>query len=132
MIVSLSGTVIGLILGLLLSFLRDLRPASTKANWPTGARRQSAGSAQPTLNTCAARRMIVQAVFLYYAGYKLLHWTPISAGIVIVSLNTAAYMAEIIRSGIQSIDRGQREAAFFDGHERGPCLPPDHPAPGHP
>lgn len=30
---------------------------------------------------------------------------------VIISVNTAAYMAEIIRSGIQSIDPGQMEAA---------------------
>lgn len=36
---------------------------------------------------------------------------PIATGIVALSLNAAAYIAEIFRGGIQSIDRGQMEAA---------------------
>ncbi|MTT33219.1 ABC transporter permease subunit [Terrilactibacillus sp. BCM23-1] len=35
----------------------------------------------------------------------------IAAGIIALSLNSAAYVAEIVRAGIQSIDRGQMEAA---------------------
>ena len=34
-----------------------------------------------------------------------------TAGIFVISVNTGAYMAEIIRSGIQSVDKGQTEAA---------------------
>lgn len=55
--------------------------------------------------------MMVQAVFLYYLFKPVLHWNNLTAGMVIISVNTAAYMAEIIRSGIQSIDPGQMEAA---------------------
>ncbi|WP_295138202.1 amino acid ABC transporter permease [uncultured Catenibacterium sp.] len=55
--------------------------------------------------------MMVQAVFLYYLFKPVLHWNNFAAGMVIISINTAAYMAEIIRSGIQSIDAGQMEAA---------------------
>ena len=54
---------------------------------------------------------MVQAVFLYYLFKPVLHWNNFTAGMVIISVNTAAYMAEIIRSGIQSIDPGQMEAA---------------------
>lgn len=36
---------------------------------------------------------------------------PIATGVVALSLNAAAYIAEIFRAGIQSIDRGQMEAA---------------------
>ena len=36
----------------------------------------------------------------------------ITAGILVVSLNTGAYMAEIVRGGIVSIDKGQYEAAL--------------------
>ena len=57
--------------------------------------------------------MIVQAVVIYYglseaAGVNL---HPLFAGIVIVSINTGAYMAEVVRGGIESIDKGQTEAA---------------------
>ena len=55
--------------------------------------------------------MMVQAMFIYYLGKPVIGWTPITAGLIIISINTGAYMAEIIRSGIQSIDPGQMEAA---------------------
>lgn len=57
--------------------------------------------------------MMVQAVIIYYglqegAGINL---NPLMAGILIVSINTGAYMAEVVRGGIESIDIGQMEAA---------------------
>ncbi|MEA4890879.1 MAG: amino acid ABC transporter permease [Clostridiaceae bacterium] len=57
--------------------------------------------------------MIVQAMVIYYGSMSLLgiDLAPITAGILIVSVNTGAYMSEIIRGGIESIDRGQAEAA---------------------
>ena len=39
----------------------------------------------------------------------------IPAGLFIVSINTGAYMAEIVRGGILSIDRGQLEGAYSVG-----------------
>lgn len=36
---------------------------------------------------------------------------PLQAAIIVLSLNEAAYMAEIIRAAISSIDRGQLDAA---------------------
>ena len=55
--------------------------------------------------------MMVQAVFLYYLLKPVFNWSSFTAGMFIISINTAAYMAEIIRSGIQSVDVGQTEAA---------------------
>lgn len=54
---------------------------------------------------------MVQAVFLFYGLKPYLGWSPMVAGVCIISVNTGAYMAEIIRSGIQSVDRGQIEGA---------------------
>lgn len=56
--------------------------------------------------------MIVQAVVVFYglAAYGL-HLNTFVAGVIVVSLNTGAYMAEIVRGGIISIDKGQYEAA---------------------
>ena len=59
--------------------------------------------------------MMVQAMFIYYAGKPVIGWNPITAGLIIISINTGAYMAEIIRSGIQSVDKGQNEAAMSLG-----------------
>ncbi len=57
--------------------------------------------------------MIVQAMVIYYGSAELwgLDMSPIVAALFIVSINTGAYMAEIARGGIISIDKGQYEAA---------------------
>lgn len=55
--------------------------------------------------------MMVQAMFIFYLLKPTLQWTPFVAGLVIISINTGAYMSEIIRAGIQSVDNGQNEAA---------------------
>ena len=58
--------------------------------------------------------MVLQAVFIYYGlpyfGGAL--WPSVwAAAIVVVSINTGAYMAESVRGGIISIDPGQTEGA---------------------
>lgn len=59
--------------------------------------------------------MVAQSVFLYYGLRSIFQWTPLTAGLIIVTFNTAAYMSEIIRSGIQSIPFGQTEASLALG-----------------
>ncbi|MBD8067772.1 amino acid ABC transporter permease [Bacillus sp. PS06] len=57
--------------------------------------------------------LLVQ-IFLIHFGlvpFLIGKTNPIFAGILALSLNAAAYIAEIFRAGIQSIDRGQMEAA---------------------
>jgi len=56
--------------------------------------------------------MIVQAMFIYYGSKGIgMGWSVLSASIFIVSLNTGAYVAEIMRGGITSVDFGQTEGA---------------------
>ncbi len=57
--------------------------------------------------------LIVLAFFVYFGipmaiGIRL---DALVAGIISLSMNAGAYMAEIVRAGIQSIDKGQMEAA---------------------
>ncbi len=56
--------------------------------------------------------MLVQLYFLYYGLPKMgIFLTSFMASVIGLSLNIGAYMAEIIRGGIQAIDKGQFEAA---------------------
>ena len=64
--------------------------------------------------------MIVLAYFIYFGLPYLLNTiigiggvmlTALQAGTICLALNCGAYMAEIIRAGIESVDRGQMEAA---------------------
>jgi len=70
-----------------------------------------------------ATPMLVQIALIYYVvfagvkvlpGFKLfgfIRFDRFFPGVVALSLNSGAYLSEIIRSGIQSIDGGQTEAA---------------------
>ena len=58
--------------------------------------------------------LLLQLYFFYFALTQMITFiklTKFSATATALALNVAAYMAEIIRSGIQSIDKGQTEAA---------------------
>ncbi len=68
--------------------------------------------------------LMLQMFFIYFAPYYLfgISLTPeskFSATIIAFIINYAAYFAEIYRSGIQSIPRGQYEAAQVLGYSRG-------------
>lgn len=56
---------------------------------------------------------IVQLFFIYFGlnSLQIISLNNTSAGIITVAINAGAYFAEIIRAGIQSIDKGQTEAA---------------------
>lgn len=61
--------------------------------------------------------LILQLALIYFAtpqliGYKI---SPIEAGVLTFSLNSAAYSSETIRAGIMAVDKGQREAAMSLG-----------------
>ena len=56
--------------------------------------------------------------------------TPVTAAIIGLSLNEAAYMAEIIRGGLLSVDKGQVEATDAFGMTRCARFAPGHHAPG--
>lgn len=61
--------------------------------------------------------LLVQIVIVYFttASVGLRFNSLFFAGLVALSLNAAAYVAEIFRAGIQSIDRGQMEAGRSSG-----------------
>ena len=48
--------------------------------------------------------------------------SPLVAGVITLSLNAGAYMAEIVRGGVQSVDRGQMEAARSLGLSYGTAM----------
>ena len=73
--------------------------------------------------------LMVQLMFIFYGlpmiGVKIpdISWIPnfsrFAAGIVAMSMNSCAYVAEVIRSGIQAVDYGQTEAARSVGFSSG-------------
>ena len=57
--------------------------------------------------------MTVQLLLLHFAVFPMvgINISAVSEAVVIFGLNSGAYMAEILRSGINAVDKGQMEAS---------------------
>lgn len=55
--------------------------------------------------------LLVQLFIIYYGLFMIIELPDFVSGVITVALNSAAYIAEIIRAGIQAVDKGQMEAA---------------------
>ena len=109
--VSLIGTFFGLILGLLVGGIRAVKLDYTAGPIARFFKKLLDVIINVYITVFRGTPMMVQAIFIYYALLNVLHWDNLTAAIFVISINTGAYMSEIIRAGIQSIDPGQTEAA---------------------
>ncbi|RJP69459.1 MAG: amino acid ABC transporter permease [Candidatus Abyssobacteria bacterium SURF_17] len=62
--------------------------------------------------------LLVQLFYLYYALARFVLLPDMAAAVIGMSVCYGAYMGEVFRAGIQSIDRGQTEAAMSLGLNR--------------
>jgi len=119
LLISLTGTVIGFLIGLLVAILRTV-PTSRRTVMPVKVLKKLLNLILSIyIEVFRGTPMIVQAMVIYYgammAGIIGRGTSVPMVAIFIVSINTGAYMAEIIRGGIISVDKGQKEAAHAIG-----------------
>ena len=99
-LLSLFSLVIGTSLGALIGFIQMSKSKILK------------GISKLYIEIVRGTPMMVQITIVYFGSFLFfgVDMNGFLAALIAVSLNSAAYVAEIIRSGIQSIDRGQEEA----------------------
>lgn len=96
-LIAFSSVFIGLILGIILCLMKISRNKVLN------------GISSAYIEFFRGTPLIVQVYIIYFGLPFNLPKFP--AGVIALSLNSGAYVAEIIRSGIQSVDNGQMEAA---------------------
>ncbi len=91
--------IVGVFLGTLLSILRYKNIATPIIN--------------AFISVIRGTPLILQLSFIFFAVPQLINmpFSIMTAGIITFGINSSAYVAEIIRSGIESIPKGQFEAA---------------------
>ena len=121
--IAVIGTVVAFFLALGLVFLRLMEIDRSDNDFVRFWKVVGVGFAKVYSAVMRGTPMMIQGLIIYYAGTGLLTgqgmtptqilsvWSPFNAGLVTVSLNSTAYMMEVLRGGIQAIDRGQTEAA---------------------
>ena len=119
LIIAISGTVLGLFLALFLIVFRIQEKDSRDSKTMLFMKRTSILMSSSYVEFFRGTPMMVQAAIFYYGlammGFRI---PVIIAGIFIVTLNTAAYLTEVLRSGINAIDKGQMEASRSLGMTR--------------
>ena len=121
LLVSLIGTVIGLMIGILIGMYRTIPdPKTNKRLGKVLKVFKKIGDYLLTayIEIFRGTPMMVQAMVIFW-GFALLNGgqtlNVVVSGLFIVSINTGAYMAEIVRGGIISISKGQFEGAHAIG-----------------
>ncbi len=111
-LIAILGTFFGLVLSFLVTVLRLLEKDSRDLFHTVVFKKIGNILGVIYVELFRGTPMMVQAMIFYYGlagmGIRL---NLIVAGVIIVTLNTTAYMSEVLRSGINSIDKGQMEAA---------------------
>lgn len=112
LLISLVSTLIGLIIGILIGIVKTI-PLSRK-RWLRWLQKVINFLLTCYIEVFRSTPMMVQAMVIYW-GYAFVSGGTtlplLPSAIFIVSINTGAYIAEIVRGGIMSVDKGQYEGA---------------------
>ncbi len=111
LLISFIGTAVGFLIGIALGSLRETPLPSKGFKRFFGIILNFAITLY--VEVFRGTPMMVQAIVMYFGMQEFMgiNFSPTVAGLIIVSINTGAYMVELVRGGIESIDSGQMEAA---------------------
>ena len=104
LLITLGAVLLGVILGTLVSLVRILHTQNPKKF------RFLNGICRLYLTVFRGTPVVVQLTIMYYIVFAAYRGNPLVVAILAFGINSGAYVAEVMRSGIQSVDRGQMEA----------------------
>ena len=103
-LMALFATLIGTILGVIISVIKD--------NYEKNGKLKIANSICNTyVNIIRGTPVLLQLMIIYYVIFKSVEINGVIVGVIAFGLNSAAYVSEIIKAGINSINKGQLEAS---------------------
>ena len=108
LIISLFAVIIGFLLGTIIALINDY-------NEKNGKFRILSALGKWYVNVIRGTPMLLQLMIIYYVMFKSVNISPVLVGIIAFGLNSSAYVAEIIKSGINSVDIVQYESALSLG-----------------
>lgn len=108
LIIAFFALIIGVILGTLISIIRN--------NYKENKKHKILNFIASTYITIIrGTPAVLQLMILYYVIFANVNINIVIVGIISFGLNSAAYVSEIMRAGIEAVDKGQKEAASILG-----------------
>lgn len=103
LIITLLAALLGIALGFLVAIIRSSHDKTGHMKIPNFI-------CQVYLTVVRGTPTMIQLLIIYYVIFASVNVSKILAAVVAFGLNSGAYVAEIVRSGIMSVDEGQSEA----------------------
>lgn len=103
LLITVLAVVIGIVLGFIIAMIRSTNQLTGRLKIPNFICRIY-------LTVVRGTPMVVQLLIIYFVVFSSVNISKILVAVIAFGLNSAAYVAEIVRSGIMSVDRGQFEA----------------------
>lgn len=103
LIITLFAVLMGMLLGFVIAIVRATHDK-------TGKLKLLNAIAKVYLTVIRGTPVVVQLLIIYFVIFASVQVDKIFAAVLAFGLNSAAYVAEIVRSGIMSVDNGQFEA----------------------
>lgn len=108
LVIALFATLIGVLIGIFIAIIRH--------NYDTNGKLKLLNKIVCWyVNIIRGTPVLLQLMIIYYVIFKSVNINIVIVGILAFGLNSGAYVSEIIRSGLNSIDKGQMEAGLALG-----------------
>ena len=108
LIIAFFAVILGIIIGIIISLIRNYHDKTNKLKILNFL-------AKCYVNIIRGTPVILQLMIIYYVIFASVDINSIIVGILAFGINSGAYVSEIIRAGINSIDKGQLEAGYSLG-----------------
>ncbi len=115
LVMAITGTIAGFLIGLLIAIIKTIPVKETDPMVKKGLFRVINAVLAAYVEIIRGTPMMVQALIIHYSLFVPLGIKALPSAIIIISVNTGAYMAEIVRGGIISVEKGQFEGAHALG-----------------
>ena len=115
LLMAIIGTIAGFLIGLIIAIIRTVPVKDGDSGVKKAVLKIVNTILSVYVEVIRGTPMMVQALIIHYSLFVPLGMKPMASAIIIISVNTGAYMAEIVRGGIISVDKGQFEGAHAIG-----------------
>lgn len=107
-LIAFFAVIIGIILGIVIALVRH--------NYDTNGKMMIGNKIFSLyVNIIRGTPVLLQLMIIYYVIFRSVNINIVIVGVLAFGLNSAAYVSEIIRAGINSVDKGQMEAGLALG-----------------
>ena len=107
-IIAFFAVILGIVIGVLVAIVRNYHDNSGKLKLLNML-------GKIYVNVIRGTPVVLQLMIIYYVIFKSVDISIVLVGVLAFGINSGAYVAEIIRAGIESIDKGQMEAGYSLG-----------------